>query len=66
MDVADDRHCSTGSDFSPNTGYDGHGRETSFAVGVQGAAADQIGEVHRIIADCFAKAAAEPFDPAQV
>eukprot|EP00042_Codosiga_hollandica_P049515 m.576397 g.576397 ORF g.576397 m.576397 type:complete len:1026 (-) comp57899_c0_seq4:23-3100(-) len=55
-----------GSDYSPNTYFDGQGRETSFAVGVQGAAKDDTEKILSTIAQTFLKASQEPFDAKQV
>ena len=58
--------CHAGSDLSPNTGYDGHGREASLAVGVQDASTEDIEKIHSTIAQVFQEAASKPFDMEQI
>jgi Zn-dependent M16 (insulinase) family peptidase len=51
-----------GSDFSPNTYFDDQGKDTSFAIGVQGANADQASAILERIRQTFERASVEPFD----
>ena len=50
-----------GSGFSPGTGYGGSRRETSFAVGLKGIAADDVKKVEDLVQGTFEKIAQEGF-----
>ena len=50
------------ADFSPNTGFDNKAKDTSFAVGLQGVAAEDVDEVLRIIDATWEKIVEEGFD----
>jgi Zn-dependent M16 (insulinase) family peptidase len=52
-----------GSDFSPNTGYDGSTREASFGIGLQGLSEDSVEAVLKIVHATFVQVADEGFDP---
>lgn len=55
-----------GADFSPNTGFDGNTRETSFAVGLQGAHPDDFEKIEAAITATLVQVVAEGFDMEQV
>lgn len=50
-----------GSGFAPGTGYSSSRRETSFAVGMKGVAADDVPEVEKRIEETIAKITEEGF-----
>lgn len=55
-----------GTDFSPNTSYDGHGREAVFAVGVQGVNEEEIDQICKKIMAVFQQASEQPADMQQI
>ena len=55
-----------GSDFAPNTYYDAHGNEASFAVGLTGVSTADIGKVVEAIKSTFESVASKPFDSEQI
>ena len=55
-----------GIGYSPVTGYDGHTRDTTFTIGLQGIHRDDVESVVGIIKSTFAQAAEEGFDSDRV
>ncbi|XP_042221430.1 presequence protease, mitochondrial-like isoform X2 [Homarus americanus] len=55
-----------GSGFSPSSGFDGHTRNTTFTVGLQGVKDSDVDAVGRIIDETFAKVSTEGFPPERV
>ncbi|XP_048237962.1 presequence protease, mitochondrial-like isoform X1 [Haliotis rufescens] len=55
-----------GSDYSPAIGYDGHTREATFSVGLQGIHEKDTNRVRQIIADTFDKVIQEGFEQKRI
>ena len=55
-----------GTDYSPNTGYDGSTQDAVFAVGLQGLTAEQVDEVEARVLACLTEVAETGFDKGRV
>ncbi|KAK3854782.1 hypothetical protein Pcinc_038757 [Petrolisthes cinctipes] len=55
-----------GSGFSPSAGYDGHTRNTSFTIGLQGVRPQDVDQVLSIIDNTFQQVAQEGFPQSRV
>ena len=55
-----------GADYSPNTGFDNNAKDTSFAVGLQGVASEDVDKVLEVIDETWKRVVDEGFDDADI